>query len=42
VPHYGLVIGDEEKFLFKSKSISQREKQTIAFLIAKQFSEFVI
>ncbi|CAF0970213.1 unnamed protein product [Brachionus calyciflorus] len=40
IAHYGLAIFKENKILFKLNSISESERQQIALLIAKQFSEF--
>jgi hypothetical protein len=41
VPHHGLLLFRENRLLFNEKTASERDKQTIALLIAKQFSEFV-
>jgi aminopeptidase N len=41
VPHWGLPIFRETRLLFKSSSVTEQAKQTIALLIAKQFAEFV-
>ena len=40
-PHWGLPMFKETRILFKESSVTEQTKQTIALLIAKQFSEFV-
>jgi hypothetical protein len=42
VPHYGLPIFKENRILFDEKWVTERNKQTIALLIAKQLTEIVI
>ena len=42
MPHYGLPIFKENRILFDEKWVTERNKQTIALLIAKQLSEIVI
>lgn len=42
VAHYGFPIFEEDKLLFKLTTASEKDKQTIALLIAKTFAEFVI
>ncbi len=39
--HLGIPIFKETKILFKNNSITERNKQSIALLIAKQLSEIV-
>lgn len=41
VPHWGLPIFRETRLLFKASTVIEQEKQKIALLIAKQFTEFV-
>jgi hypothetical protein len=41
IPHFGLPLFREEKVLFKLDSVSERDLQETALLIAKQLAEFV-
>jgi hypothetical protein len=41
VPQYGLLVFKENKILFNQQSASERDKQEIALLLAKNLAELV-
>ena len=41
VPQYGLLVFKENKIIFKQQTASERDKQEIALLLAKNLAELV-
>ena len=41
IPHFGFPVFKENLILYVNKSLSERNKQDVAFLFAKTLSEFV-
>ena len=41
IPHYGQIIFQENRVSFKAQSESERDRQRVALLMAKNFAELV-